>query len=413
MLDRHDPAITGVRNSLKTKSSDTLSGPSQLPDATPASDTLQDHTAGSPNGEAGEAPHEQPGQASADTVQIVLPIAGPRAAPEAIWDRIDSRNREIQAERTESPPVPRQQAPVAPQPEVAAAPEQAFRYDASHYLDAGTGITFFREHILPLRDPAHDKHAPGTAVFLETGVPNHSISAPGNYKAYLEADIEGHHVDNIHYSYSWITGLFILSLLLLAWIKLAYVQFITPVLFSTFNYKEALKLYNSKNVPANSAFIILHLVFALNSGLFLLFISWHFNFNLPPVSPPLLFISASLLLVVLFALKSAALGVAGFLFDANKFFAEYAHNISLYNKIMGILLMPLIVGLLYADPGIHGILIRAGLGLGVVIYLLQLIRGLEILARKHFSVFYLILYLCAFEILPLCILYKLFDTFLI
>jgi hypothetical protein len=205
----------------------------------------------------------------------------------------------------------------------------------------------------------------------------------------------------------------ILSLLLIAWIKMAYVQFLTPVLFSTFNYKEALKLYNSKNVAANNAFIILHLVFALNSGLFLLFVAWHFNFNLPPLNPLLLFISSLSLLVILFAMKSAALRITGFLFDTPGFFGEYAHNISLYNKILGILLMPLIVGLLYADPGIHGILIRVGLGIGIVIYLLQLVRGLEIIARKDFSLFYLILYLCAFEILPLCILYKLLDTFLI
>ena len=413
MLDRNDPTLTGVRNSMKTDTSDTLSGPSQLPDVTSASDTLQIHTAGAPNGEVVETPHEKPGEGSADTVQIIVPVAGPRAAPDAIWDRIDSRDSVIQAKQTEPPPAPRQQTPVAPKPDVTAAGEQAFRYDASYYLDTGPDTPFFREHILPLRDPVHVKHAPNAAVFLETGVLNYSSSAPENYKAYLEADVSGHYENNIHYSFSWIPGLVILSLLLLAWIKLAYVQFITPVLFSTFNYKEALKLYNSKNNPANNASLILHLIFAVNSGLFLLFIAWHFNFNLPPVSAPLLFISASLLLVLLFALKSVALGITGFLFDATKFFAEYTHNISLYNKITGILLMPLIVGLLYADPVVHGILIRAGLGLGGLIYLLQLIRGLEILTRKHFSVFYLILYLCAFEILPLCILYKLFDTFLI
>jgi hypothetical protein len=352
---------------------------------------------------------EKPDVFASDTLRITLP-ASPAAERESVWDRIDRRDREINVERTESPAIRRQQAP-APQPAIIpVASGKTYKYDPSWYLDATN--PFFREHVLPGREPDMENSA-GRTVFIETITPGHKNTAAENYREYLEADLSGPNGNSLHYSGSWIPGMVILSLLLIAWIKMAYVQFLTPVLFSTFNYKEALKLYNSKNVPANNAFIILHLVFAVNSGLFLLFVAWHFNFNLPPLNPLLLFISSLSLLVILFAMKSAALRITGFLFDTPGFFGEYAHNISLYNKIFGILLMPLIVGLLYADPGIHGILIRVGLGLGIVIYLLQLVRGLEIIARKDFSLFYLILYLCAFEILPLCILYKLLDTFLI
>jgi hypothetical protein len=371
-------------------------------------DTLRPALAGPSEGEADSLQQEKPDVIATDTLQITLPVSPPAA--ESIWDRIDRRDREIQVERTETPTVRRLQTQVVQQPVSPPAPEKTFRFDASWYLDSEN--PFFREHFLPTRESGGE-HAVVTPVFIETVIPGSKNNAPESYRAYLEADTSGHHVSSLQYSGSWIPGMVILSLLLLAWIKMAYVQFLTPVLFSTFNYKEALKLYNSKNVPATNAFIILHLVFAVNSGLFLLFVAWHFNFNLPPLNPLLLFIASLSLLVILFALKSAALRITGFLFDAPGFFGEYAHNLSLYNKILGILLMPLIVGLLYADPGIHGILIRVGLGLGVVIYLLQLVRGLEIIARKDFSLFYLILYLCAFEILPLCILYKLLDTFLI
>jgi hypothetical protein len=189
MLDRNDPALTGVRKSLKPNPSDIIHREDRdavvvaetihagqesdtvtavLPAVIPVSDTIPDHsqlpagtsspdstgsvTAGAPNGETGETPQEQPGEASTDTLQITVPIAGPRAAPEAIWDRIDSRNREIQAERTESPPAPRQQAPVYQQPDIPVAGVPTFIYDASYYLDSVTGITFFREHILPVQE---------------------------------------------------------------------------------------------------------------------------------------------------------------------------------------------------------------------------------------------------------------------
>ena len=344
-----------------------------------------------------------------DAPQIAVPAPGQDAGgQESVWDRIDNREREIQATREDTPV----RQVTTPPPEISEPlPEPGYKHDASWYLDPLTDTPFFREHIFPDPLAGGNVQAHNREVFLETGTRSFTGSST-EYKTYLENDISRNYNDNTLLAAAWIPGLVILSLLLLTWIKMAYVQFLTPVLFSTFNYKEALKLYNSKNTPASNAFIILHLIFAVNSGLFLLFVAGYFNFNLPEISPPLLFLSASGFIVLLFAFKSAALSITGFLFDSSGFFAEYSHNISLYNKIFGILLMPVIVGLLYADPEVHGKLVYTGLAIGAVIYILQLVRGLEIIVRKEFSVFYLILYLCTFEILPLFAIYKLLQTFI-
>jgi hypothetical protein len=366
-----------------------------------------------PDSLQGQSPEEQPEilpGSPADSLPINSTEIDVPAAQESIWDRIDSRNREIEATKTETPVITRKAPPPAAKaivPEYK--PGQSDGEDI-FFLAPGRDIIFAREHIFPGMTATAKEPEANTIVFVETGIPvdrNMSVA----YRTYLEAKASNNNNDQVQYSTSWIPGMVILSLLLLAWIKLAYVQFLTPVLISTFNYKEALKLYISKNAPAQNAFVILHLIFAVNGGLFLLLIAGHFNFNMPDIPPSLLFLIASAFIVLLFGLKNAVLRITGFLFDSPKFFAEYSHNISLFNKILGVMLMPLIVGLLYADAVIHNMLIYTGLTMIVAFYLLQLVRGLEIISRKGFSVFYLILYLCTFEIIPIFILYRLFNTF--
>jgi hypothetical protein len=326
----------------------------------------------------------------------------------SVWDRIDSRDREIRNVRTETTVV-RKAVREAVKTETEPASLHPYRDDGSFYPDTQPGSPFIREHIFPFALTGTKGKEEGLTVFVEGTVPAGVNST--TYLAYLETEVPATDNQEVHYSISWVPGMVIFTLLLLAWIKLAYVQFLTPVLISTFNYKEAQKLYISKNALSQNAFLILQLIFVVNSGLFLLFIARYFDFALPDANSLLLFLSASAIFVLLFAFKAAALRLTGFLFDSSKLFAEYNHNISLYNKILGVLLMPLIIGLLYADDTVHGTLIYSGLALGVILYFLQLVRGLELIIRKEISFFYLILYLCTFEIIPVFTLYKIFDTY--
>ena len=286
------------------------------------------------------------------------------------------------------------------------------RYDAAFYLEGDTGTPFFRENPFIMHAADNQDNITKKPVFVEVG-PGLKSYATESYLEYLQKDMNGNGYEKLHYSGAWIPGLVILSFLLLTWIKLIYVQFLTPVLFASFKYKEAARLYYGKNAPAQNAFHILHAIFAINGGLFFLFVAGFFNLRLPDIQPVLIFLILSAVLVLVFSLKSITLGVTGFLFNKSAIFSEYRHNIFIYNKIYGIVLLPVIVGLLYAGDIMYVPLIYSGLVLGGVFYLLQLVRGLEIIMRKEFSVFYLILYLCAFEILPILVLYKLFQVFLI
>ena len=313
-----------------------------------------------------------------------------------------SQHRDTIQQREEITPV---------SPQISNVLEKTYKYDDSYYLNAEKQTLFFQDHLFPF--PC-DKEAvsQGNKVLIETDTTGINVTSL-EYKAYLQNDMHEKFYENTYSSLAWIPAIVILSLLLLTWIKVIYVQFLSPVLVSAFNYKEATKLYHEKNAPAQNAFLILHVIFAINAGLFILFTADYFHLRIPDVSPVYFFLGSSVFIVLLFAIKFFALTLIGFLFDNSKVFSEYIHNISLYNKIYGILLLPLIVGLLYLGDYVYSELIYAGIILGGVFYLLQLVRGLEIIIKKEVSVFYLILYLCALEILPIFVLYKLFLVLLI
>ncbi len=292
-----------------------------------------------------------------------------------------------------------------------ASSEEPGLYDISYYLDNEPDIGFLSKQFAFQGE--NNKGLPGNKdVFIgsnETSLNNGTRS----YISYLNEDSGMQSSEPVYQSTIWMPVFVILSFLLLTWIKLIYVQFITPVLVSAFSYKESARLYVDRNAPAQNAFLILHAIFAINGGIFFMFIAGHFNFRLPDFPPVSIFLIASATIVLVFFLKSVALGITGFLFDKTGIFSEYIHNISLYNKIFGLLLLPVIIGLMYASEALFVPLIYSGLVLALVFYSLQLVRGLEIILRKEVSLFYLILYLCAFEILPILVLYKLFQVLLI
>jgi hypothetical protein len=87
---------------------------------------------------------------------------------------------------------------------------------------------------------------------------------------------------------------------------------------------------------------------------------------------------------------------------------EYIFNVDLANQLLGLLLIPIVIGLAYIPFG-KEVFISIGLIIIVFLYLFRLGRGIRIgLAKLKLSYFYLFLYLCTLEILPLAVLVRVF-----
>ena len=130
-----------------------------------------------------------------------------------------------------------------------------------------------------------------------------------------------------------------------------------------------------------------------------------------PFSSNSSFMNYSVILIALFLfyfIKISTFNFLGFLFKIEKELKEYVFTIFLYNHFVGVGLIPVVVLLAFV-PGMaqHEIYISGGLFF-VLAFLLRTFRSYgNVSGSSRFSIFYLFLYLCALEILPLVVITKL------
>ena len=115
-----------------------------------------------------------------------------------------------------------------------------------------------------------------------------------------------------------------------------------------------------------------------------------------------------LALILLYQIKNIALILSGLVLDQQEKLQEYRFNVFLMNKTLGLVLTPIIILIAYLSFG-EAVIIWIGILLIVTAYLYRINRGLSIgLKEANVSGFYLFMYLCTLEILPLVVLTRWF-----
>ena len=100
------------------------------------------------------------------------------------------------------------------------------------------------------------------------------------------------------------------------------------------------------------------------------------------------------------------LNLSGFLFNRLRIFREYLYNINLYNRLLGIVLLPTFLFAFYTKGILRDVVFWTIGGLILVVIIMRIVRGLVFSFKKDISIFYMFLYLCALEIAPLALLYN-------
>jgi hypothetical protein len=178
-------------------------------------------------------------------------------------------------------------------------------------------------------------------------------------------------------------------------------------LFSQFSQSSLRMMQNREQLLQNSlASFIMNIGFVMSFSLMATLII--FNAHLLPINFWEGFLYMCLFFLALYFGKFICLTIAGYIFNTNELVQTYIFVVFMINKVLGILLIPFIGILAFAKPFLHPFAIG---GAGFLIALLILYRYLFSLTsvrnKLHVSSFHFFLYLCAFEIIPLLILYKL------
>lgn len=175
----------------------------------------------------------------------------------------------------------------------------------------------------------------------------------------------------------------------------------------TFYNKRAVSPLDKEGGMMNSwAFIGLFLLFSTSSALVLsqLTVYYHVYYTISGLQ---LFISLSVLISVLFALKFFVLKFIGFIFDINKHVSQYITILNLtYFNIAFVLLFVAICLSLLANKFVPYLLSFTLLTIGAIFAWQYLRNSVNIISNFRFHKFYLFIYLCALEICPVLILIK-------
>jgi hypothetical protein len=203
----------------------------------------------------------------------------------------------------------------------------------------------------------------------------------------------------------WITIVLLLILILFASIRNSYSKYMSHLFQSVVNYSTSFRMFREKNYPLLHGAYRLELYFYFTISVFLYQVFAYFQLEF--FRHGILFFT--LCLGVVFAYffgKKLIYLLLGSMFEGRQTTSEFLFNMDNFNRVAGLFLFPIITLTAFYPFGNPVFPVVLGIITVAVFYLLLLQRGILILLKKQFSLFYLFLYLCILEFLPLLLIYK-------
>jgi hypothetical protein len=204
----------------------------------------------------------------------------------------------------------------------------------------------------------------------------------------------------------WLIPVLIILVAYTGLLRMLSGKYVSNLFKSVFNTQNAENLYNTVNVRNSLPAFGLDVLFHLSISTFAYEALTSVGFN-PGLHGSLILLATLIGFSILFALKTGVYRFLSYIFGTGAQTGEFLFYVSLYNRILGMLLLPLVISIPFVSSNLTMVLIQCGLVMIVATYLLQMTRGAKIILRNPVSIFYLFLYLCALEILPLVVIYKL------
>ncbi|MFH1936950.1 MAG: DUF4271 domain-containing protein [Bacteroidota bacterium] len=209
----------------------------------------------------------------------------------------------------------------------------------------------------------------------------------------------------------WIFWVFLGMLVLLAWVQVFYAHRFRMIIGATFTTRHLHQLVREGNLFNERISIALSLIYVLSMGMVIyqaLQLVFHRTSSFIPQFQ--LFLLLCLAVTGFWAFKIFIMNLLSFIFKTERTNNEYHLNILITIAFLGILLLPILITATYLKSVW---LIYIALGLIGCFSVFRLVKGFLIgFSLTRFSYFFLCIYLCTLEILPLLVAAKLiFDYY--
>jgi hypothetical protein len=152
--------------------------------------------------------------------------------------------------------------------------------------------------------------------------------------------------------------------------------------------------------------LLLNGFFVLSAALYTGFLVQHYRLA-PAIHFWLIFLYACIVLSGIYLIKFAGLKAAGWVFNIPELVEDYIFIVFIINKMIGILLLPFLLLLAFSTGAIYstGLLLSYCLLGGLLLYRFVL-SYIAVRNGARLNPFHFFLYICAFEIVPLLLIYK-------
>jgi Domain of unknown function (DUF4271) len=200
--------------------------------------------------------------------------------------------------------------------------------------------------------------------------------------------------------------------LLFGLLRITYLRYFSDMFRVFFRTSLRVNQIREQLVQSGLQSLLFNLFFAVVSGTYVYLLMSYFDVSvkLPDLFIPLV---TTVTIALMYLGKYVFLQVSGWLFGMKNAAETYSFIVFLINKIVGVVLLPFLFVIAFAEKELAGIAITVSLVVVVGLFLYRFLRAYrpvqaEIkVGRFHFFIFFL-----AFEIAPLLVIYKLILGFL-
>jgi Domain of unknown function (DUF4271) len=157
--------------------------------------------------------------------------------------------------------------------------------------------------------------------------------------------------------------------------------------------------------------LLLNGFFIISGGLYIDFLLVYFGL-IEKEAFWLYFLYSCLGLSVIYLVKFVGLKVLSWIFNMREAVDSYIFIVFIINKVIGIFLLPFLIMLAFMEGnGYYIALISSWFGVGALVCYRFILTYAAVRNQVRFNPFHFFLYLCAFEIAPLLLIYKLLLVF--
>jgi hypothetical protein len=207
---------------------------------------------------------------------------------------------------------------------------------------------------------------------------------------------------------SWQIVILIITIILIGLSKAFSRNRFNQAIKALFNYGVAQEITREEKVFFHRSNVLFTIVHLLTVSLLLYHLKEFIHSSNLEIGGIVAFLLILLAITIIYIVKYIFSRILLFVLNDVSITSEYIFNVSLFNNLLGVLFIPILCISYFSSFSFSLILLYLVIPLSLITFVLRMVRMVMIGNGKGISYFYIFLYICTLEILPLVVLFRIF-----